>query len=302
MSWLGVVWSRYVRALEAQPVCTQMGSSAVLWCVGDLVAQGAERRLHLHPKHAHRKEPDSSSERVSSVDWRRVGVQTAYAAFVWAPAAHYWYELLDRTAHRLARAGTRRFVAVKLGLEMIALHPVSLAAFFFCVGLANKEPLKEVGEQIRRDLPPSLLLEYAMWTPLDLLNFACVPVRHQLLVNNLGSLVESGVLSAIRANGFGFENAEPNLQTEPRLGEGLERAGQHRNGAFHSIFGRRNGGGGNGVVVQTHTRDDTEYQPAVTVASALAPERRSASEACKPDRGQGNFEPADTGHRSKGSA
>lgn len=60
------------------------------------------------------------------------------------------YEMLDRTAHRLAVPSSRRFVAVKLFLEMVALHPMSLTAFFFFVGLGSGETLKEV----RCFLPP----------------------------------------------------------------------------------------------------------------------------------------------------
>jgi len=92
--------------------------------------------------------------------------------------------MLDRTAHRLAAPASRRFIGVKLALEMVALHPLSLLAFFSFVGLANAEPVREIGAQIRRDLPPSLVLEWAMWTPLDVLNFVFVPVRAWALAHS----------------------------------------------------------------------------------------------------------------------
>ena len=56
--------------------------------------------------------------------------QTAYASLLWAPAAHYWYALLERRALLMAMPGTRRLVALKLAAEMVLLHPVSLVAFF----------------------------------------------------------------------------------------------------------------------------------------------------------------------------
>ena len=46
-----------------------------------------------------------------------------------------------------------------------------------------------------------------MWAPLDIANFAFVPVRHQLLVANMGCLAESVALSFVKANGFALPGA-----------------------------------------------------------------------------------------------
>ena len=59
----------------------------------------------------------------------------------------------------------------------------------------------------QRDFAPTLALEWAMWAPLDVANFALVPVRHQLLVANLGCLAESIALSFVKANGFSIPGA-----------------------------------------------------------------------------------------------
>ena len=202
------LWRLYGLALESSPVRTQMASSAVIWAGGDLSAQLIEQKLEqklaAHSNSRIRKALDGAagSSLPLAIDWRRTGVQTGYAGLVWAPGAHVWYSTLDRIAYSVARAGTHRFVAAKLTLEMVALHPVSLAAFFGFVGIAQREPLGDVARQIRRDLPPSLALEWAMWLPLDAANFAWVPVRHQLLVVNCGCFLESIALSFVKANGF----------------------------------------------------------------------------------------------------
>uniref|UniRef100_A0A7S4C1H2 Uncharacterized protein n=1 Tax=Chrysotila carterae TaxID=13221 RepID=A0A7S4C1H2_CHRCT len=218
------LWQAYGQALETSPIKAQMLSSAIIWCAGDLSAQWLEHRaarldgaqqpscVEVLAQSAPRTPPSeqsaedsvrtSSSTQPLRFDWRRTTVQTVYAAVVWAPVAHHWYEALDRVVLKMASAGSRRFVAAKLGLEMVALHPVSLLAFFGCVGVANGEPVGQVAQQIKRDLVPSLLLEWLMWAPLDIANFACVPVRHQLLVTNCGCFAESIALSFVKANGF----------------------------------------------------------------------------------------------------
>ena len=155
------MWRAYGRLLSTYPVRTQMATTAVIWCAGDIAAQRLERA---------RKPPSSSGGRgvraavaPPAQDWGRTRLQTVYSALVWAPMAHYWYEALDRLVLRVAKAGTRRFVGAKLALEMAALHPVSLLAFFVCVGVGGGDSASEVRAQLRRDFLPSLGLEWLMW-------------------------------------------------------------------------------------------------------------------------------------------
>lgn len=204
-------WSRaakaYCHALEARPLQTQMLSSAALWSAGDLAAQRFER-LSTTRERAAAGVDAASRTHLHQLDWQRTAVQTAYASCVWAPVAHYWYEMLDRTVQRVVspRAGMR-FVVAKLVAEMVALHPLSLLAFFGFVGLAQGETSAQVAHQIRRDFAPTLALEWLMWSPLDVANFAVVPVRHQLLIANCGCFVESIALSFVKANGFALPGA-----------------------------------------------------------------------------------------------
>ena len=139
-----VWWRAYNRLVDVAPLRMSMVSSAVLWSAGDLTAQHVENRVARPPAGA----------ASASYNWRRTAVQvpdvrfvynvtcmvacvcmacawctqTAYASLLWAPAAHYWYALLDRRVLSVAKPGSRRLVAIKLAAEMVALHPVSLVA------------------------------------------------------------------------------------------------------------------------------------------------------------------------------
>ena len=136
-----VWWRAYNRLVDIAPLRTSMASSAILWSAGDLTAQFIESRVarppdtkpynwrrtavqvragYVHPRCVH-------GTCTIACAWR---VQTAYASLLWAPAAHYWYALLERGALLMATPGTRRLVALKLAAEMVLLHPVSLVAFF----------------------------------------------------------------------------------------------------------------------------------------------------------------------------
>lgn len=143
-----------------------------------------------------------SSTRTPLLDWKRTRIQMLYAALLWGPAGHYWYEWLDGAAQSMASLGTARFVGIKLLLEIVLLHPVALTAFFVCVGLMGNEKFRDIIEQLRSDFWPSLMLEYMLWIPCDIAMFAFIPVRHQLLVVNTICLIESVMLSYIKSNGI----------------------------------------------------------------------------------------------------
>jgi len=199
-----------------------MVTSGVLWFSGDILAQLLERRFDAGgdaaaisggaPSSAGSGTGIATSTCSAGVatppDWNRARIQTIYAALIWAPFGHYWYQWLDKTAHSITLPGTRKFVGVKLFLEMILLHPIGLTAFFVSVGLLGGEKLSGILVQLRKDFFPSLMLEYALWTPFDLAMFSFIPVRHQLLVVNTICLIESVMLSYIKSNGISLPGHE----------------------------------------------------------------------------------------------
>jgi len=99
-------------------------------------------------------------------------------------------------------SGSVKFVLAKVGLECFVWHPFSLFAFWVIVGGIEGHSLNQIKEELKRDYLPTLLGEFALWTPLDLLNFWLVPVKFQVLVGNCGCLVEAVCLSYIHACGF----------------------------------------------------------------------------------------------------
>eukprot|EP00562_Extubocellulus_spinifer_P006235 CAMPEP_0178513694 /NCGR_PEP_ID=MMETSP0696-20121128/23618_1 /TAXON_ID=265572 /ORGANISM="Extubocellulus spinifer, Strain CCMP396" /LENGTH=221 /DNA_ID=CAMNT_0020143723 /DNA_START=152 /DNA_END=816 /DNA_ORIENTATION=+ len=206
-----------------------MATSAILWfsgdvlaAIGDVLAQilehsyeydddsvGKKKTVVADANQQQKEDTTPNNAMTMQIDWKRVRIQAYYAALIWAPFGHYWYEWLDRAAHKLASGGSiRRFVGSKLILEMALLHPIGLLAFFACVGLMGGDTPCDVMHQLRKDFFPSLILEYVLWLPFDMANFAFIPVKHQLLVVNSVCLLESIMLSYIKANGISIPGHE----------------------------------------------------------------------------------------------
>jgi len=201
----------YNNILLNHPLKTEMFTSASLWFLGDILAQELEHSdQKAAVKASSEKGLDQTTKTCSKIlkdvppriDLKRTCIQTFYAGAIWGVMGHYWYHFLDKQALKYATEGTTRFVAVKLGLEIVLLHPIALFSFFVGVGLLGGESLAEIGKQLRKDYWKTLLLEWCLWTPLDFSNFTYVPLQHQLLVVNTACLLESIMLSHIKSNGL----------------------------------------------------------------------------------------------------
>lgn len=232
----------YNTILQNHPLKTEMITSAGLWFLGDIIAQKVEHRDHERavyitttaaaklsplsataPPSTSKKEIDALADLPSPSTWRidvkRTCIQTFYAGAIWGIMGHYWYQLLDKQVLKFASDGSTRFVATKLCLEVIFLHPVALCSFFVCVGLLGGESVEDIYKQLRKEFMKTLMLEWCLWTPLDIANFKYVPTRHQLLVVNTASLLDSVMLSYIKSNGLFTAtegSKEENLPEQPQ--------------------------------------------------------------------------------------
>lgn len=188
----------YSRALQRHPLVTQMSTSGGLWGLGDLLAQRLEGNGNNNGK------GNNDTKVPSTTDWNRTWNQVVYAAFIWGTMGHVWYAALDNAVRRLRLQQASHRVAVKYLTEAFVHDPVSLAVYFASIGCLSGESANAIRQQMKRDYVPTFWLGFAYWAPLDILNFALVPVRHQLLVVNLGCFCDSVVLSYIKNNGFSW--------------------------------------------------------------------------------------------------
>jgi protein Mpv17 len=155
--------------------------------------------------HANRRTDSSitTSTEAARIDMRRLIGTTAEGTFVCGGLGYFWYRWLDAAVKRIGcKPGTLRFVAAKLGMEVAIWHPFSLAAFWVILGVWNGNPPRQIKEELQKEFLPTLASEVTLWTTLDILNFWKVPVRFQVLVANLGGLLEAVGLSYVHEHGF----------------------------------------------------------------------------------------------------
>jgi len=181
---------RYCDVLAQRPWTTQAATSALLWGAGDIAAQRVES--------SHADKP------AAALDVRRASLVTLYGGAFIGPLGHAWLEALEHGTRRAGLAGgSSRAIAAKLVADTLLFGPVHVASFFGLMGVVSGETLEVVTQRLRDKFWPTLLAESVGWPAVQGINFAYVPVQHQLLVVNVVSLVDCTFLSWVKHHDMG---------------------------------------------------------------------------------------------------
>lgn len=198
-SMAGKCWRKYEGALRSHPLGTQIATSAILWAAGDCLAQRAETIGHKQKSRFNR---------------RRVLLTGLYGAAIIGPMGHNWYQGLDRAVMSFCPAGSNAAVAAKVAADTFIYTPLNIVLFFTLMTRAVEGGTwQDVKQKLRHDFLPTLGAECCIWPMYQTLNFARVPVQHQLLVCNLGSLLDSTFLCWARVNDGWVKLVLPGLRS-----------------------------------------------------------------------------------------
>jgi len=206
-SWLSRWWRAYEKNLRRRPILTQSLMTSVLWGIGDLFAQEIE---------GHRADP------------LRAAVTAAYGATLVGPTGHVWYLWLDRFAAKHFLPGSSSFILAKILADGLAFGPVHVGTYFAFMTLLEGGSLQDVATKLKKDFMSSYLTELVIWPPIQLFNFRYVPVKHQLMVVNIASVLDSGFLSWVGHQENWVEAVMQNLG----LGRPTRKAGMAESAAL----------------------------------------------------------------------
>lgn len=171
--------ARYESALVSKPVPTKMASGAVLWGLGDVVAQVGTR--------------SAGDEAIR--DPARLGRAVVFGCVIHAPIAHTHYEFLEWFVQRM-EVSPNRVPVVKLVMEQFVYWGyLSNALYHFSMAAMEGESLSSSVDRVKDRLWPTMLAQWSFWIPVQYLNFRFIPVRHQLNVVLTTSVAWCGFLS-----------------------------------------------------------------------------------------------------------
>lgn len=173
----------YGEALESKPLLTKGLTSAAMVGVGDAVCQ-----LTL--------------ETDTQFNAKRLGIMTFLGGALIAPVLHVWYnslggiiaKLFPNPTGKFAAAGGLQGLATRLVLDQAVFAPCFIGVFMSSVLVLEARP-EQISGALSKDWWPALQMNWTIWVPAQVLNFALVPLKFQVLFANVVSLVWNTYLS-----------------------------------------------------------------------------------------------------------
>jgi len=182
----------YNAALIRRPMVAQCGTSALLFGSGDLIAQqGIEKKGFKNH------------------DWARTARITFYGGFLFGPVITKWFQFLSR----LQFPSPAKKAIYSTTLDQAFLSPGMVAFFFTSMTLLEGKKFVDVKERLSKTYVPTLMRNWAVFVPTQLINFALVPPHLRFVVVSVVSLFWNTYLSAVNA----AQQAEPIPISEAKL-------------------------------------------------------------------------------------
>ncbi|KAJ7735708.1 hypothetical protein B0H16DRAFT_1425907 [Mycena metata] len=184
----------YNALLIRRPMLTQCVTAATLFGAGDIIAQQAvEKKGKEH-------------------DWARTARLTFYGGVVFGPALTKWYQLLNRLQFKSPTKG----IVYRVWLDQCVLTPGAVIVFFGSMALLEGKP-QEVVPRIGAGYVPTLLRNWAVFVPTQIINFWLVPPHLRFVVVSVVSLFWNTYLSVANSiakkQAVGFKPLESKKKT-----------------------------------------------------------------------------------------
>jgi hypothetical protein len=155
----------YSRQLDTNPIITKGVSAGLISGLGNVLAQ---RLIH-------------KGDGKFQVDWQQTGRYALLNVVFVAPVLHYWYA-------GLARAVPGREIAPVLKrvfYDEFVFTPLYVPALMGLLWSMEGVDLKHIPRMIREEWLTIMLFDWAVYIPVQFVNFRYVPVKFQVLVISL---------------------------------------------------------------------------------------------------------------------
>lgn len=185
----------YESHLQASPVRTKMVTGGLLWGLGDVVAQVIPTLVYNPPNN--KENSTSKSNILTNYDLARTSRAVFFGFVVHAPIAHLHYNFLESLTVRLGIQGLYIPVFKAFMEQFVYWSWLSNTLYHGTIGALQGMNMQQVYDRLVDVLWETQKAQWAFWIPVQLLNFRYVPVRHQLNVVLVTSVVWAAFLSFI---------------------------------------------------------------------------------------------------------
>ena len=175
----------YEGHLQARPVTTKACTGAVLWGVGDVVAQVVPAYFD-----------ENSDKKEFKYDVPRTARAVTFGFAIHAPLSHLHFNFLEWMAVKGGFQGLSITVFKTIMEQFVYWSWFSNSLYHGAMGAMQGMNVDQIYDRIADVLMDTQIAQWKFWIPVQLLNFQFTPVKHQLNVVLLTSIVWTALLSA----------------------------------------------------------------------------------------------------------
>ncbi|KAG6907927.1 hypothetical protein DXG01_006857 [Tephrocybe rancida] len=128
------------------------------------------------------------------MNFARTARLTFYGGAMFGPCMTKWYQYLNS----IKFASPTTAVVTRVGLDQLVLTPVAVAFFFGSMSTLEGKPHEAV-ERIQNAYVPTIIRNWGVFLPTQIINFAIVPRHLRFVVVSVVSLFWNTYLSAVNA-------------------------------------------------------------------------------------------------------
>jgi protein Mpv17 len=186
----------YDKWLTKAPLLTKGITSAVIYGLGDRIAQKMEQQKHPQQQEEHQV-----------TNWNKSLQRTArmmfWGGFALAPLTHHWLNFLDRSV----KGTGKLLIAKKIALDQLIYTPPLFTAFYLTTQfLEGDKDRRAIMDGTMARLPQTLVVNWMVWPVIQVATFGFVPLPYRLLFINCMGLGWSIFMSSMSS-----EEEEENL-------------------------------------------------------------------------------------------
>lgn len=211
----------YEQCLSTHPVLTKMITGSFLWGIGDMVAQ----IIPQFSSSSSSSTSDNGDEKLNTTaaavappftyDYIRTGRAALFGCVIHAPMSHVHYNFLEYITVQLKFTGYYIPIFKAFMEQFVYWSWISNSIYFAAMGAMQGMNLSQIYQRIYDVLWETQVAQWTFWIPIQLINFQYTPVRHQLNVVLLTSIVWTALLSMWYPPIQPSKNTEHEVDTKP---------------------------------------------------------------------------------------
>jgi len=174
-------WGRhYLRLLQTYTLPTQIGTTAVIFPIGDSISQ------HLIDKKPWKEHNYSRTLR-----------SIAYGGLAWAPMAYQWNKVLSKISYPSSMLKT---VMCRVGIDMAIFTSFATCYYFVCMGFLEGRSWAEIKARIQQNYRTVVCTNMGIFGPAQIINMSVIPIYGRPPFLNLVSLGYNCFLATLNSN------------------------------------------------------------------------------------------------------